>query len=357
MPEGTERTAPAAERVRRRPARRRIDRHGVARSPRDRTCPPTRHGVRVLAAADELRWRPSRLARAFVAQRHGAVGIVFPELSGPYYARVRSPGSRPEPPSTGRRCSSWPPTGREKPPASSVSDLAHRVDGLVVTGRTASDAVVTSIASHDVPIVLLARPPLGDLAGVRAENSGPANALAQHLLSHGRRQLVFVGDPTRSPDVGERWRGVRCALRRAGIDTSRALVPCDGFDVEHGYKAALDLFASGIAVDAVMCANDEVASGVLQAAAAHGLRVPEDIVITGWDDTPLAGARSSTLDDGTPADARARSSRRRAAIRTHPRTTRHLRGARARSVVRRASCGCPPHHSTGLDHPKQRGNP
>ncbi len=309
---------------------------------------------RVLAAADELRWRPSRLARAFVAQRHGAVGIVFPELSGPYYARVIA-GFEDRAAEHRSAVLILATHGRENA-GELVSDLADRVDGLVVMGRTVSDAVVTSIASHDVPIVLLARPPLGDLAGVRAENSAPADALAQHLLSHGRRQLVFVGDPTRSPDVGERWRGVRCALRRAGIDTSRALVPCDGFDVEHGYKAALDLFASGIAVDAVMCANDEVASGVLQAAAAHGLRVPEDIVITGWDDTPLAARAHPPLT--TVRQPMHELGARAAAllferIEGRPVTSVVLRA----SVVRRASCGCPPHHSTGLDHPKQRGKP
>ena len=166
---------------------------------------------RVLAAADELRWRPSRLARAFVAQRHGAVGIVFPELSGPYYARVIA-GFEDRAAEHRSAVLILATHGRENA-GELVSDLADRVDGLVVMGRTVSDAVVTSIARHDVPIVLLARPPLGDLAAVRAENSAPANALAQHLLSHGRRQLVFVGDPTRSPDVGERL--ARRSLRPA----------------------------------------------------------------------------------------------------------------------------------------------
>jgi LacI family transcriptional regulator len=223
-----------------------------------------------------------------------------------------------------------------------VSDLADRVDGLVVMGRTVTDDVVAAIARTSLPVVLLARPPVGGTAAVRAANTAPAGALTRHLLWHGRRHLVFIGDPARSPDVGERWRGVRRVLRGAGLDTEHAVVPCDGFDVEHGYKAGIELFASGNRVDAVMCANDEVAAGVLRAAATSALSVPGDILVTGWDDTAMAA-------------------------RTHPplttvRQPMHQLGARAASLlfdridgratasvvlrtslVVRASCGCTPH--------------
>jgi LacI family transcriptional regulator, galactose operon repressor len=241
---------------------------------------------RVLAAVDELRWRPSRLARAFVAQNHGAVGIVFPDLGGPYYSRVIAGFE--ERAAERRTAVLILATHGRGNAGELVSELADRVDGLIVMGRTVSDAAVAEIAAADVPIVLLARPPVGDVASVRAANTAPAADLAAHVLAHGRRDIVFVGDPAGSPDVSDRWRGVRRTLRRAGVDADRALVPCDGLDVEHGYKAGIDLFATGHRVDAVMCANDEVAAGIYRAAAACELRVPADIVVTGWDDNPMA---------------------------------------------------------------------
>ena len=241
---------------------------------------------RVLAAADDLQWRPSRLARAFAAQSHGAVGIVFPDLGGPYYSQVIAGF---EEMATERRAAVLILATHGRANADElVTELADRVDGLVVMGRTVTDDVVAAIARTNVPIVLLARPPVGDTAAVRAANGAPASALAQHLLWHGRRHLVFVGDPARSPDVSERWRGVRRTLRGAGLDSEHALMPCAGFDVEHGYKAGLELFAAGNPVDAVMCANDEVAAGMLRAAAAAELSIPDDILVTGWDDTPMA---------------------------------------------------------------------
>ena len=292
---------------------------------------------RVLSAAEELRWRPSRLARAFVEQSHGAVGIVFPDLGGPYYSPVIAGF---EEKAAERRSAVLILATHGRANADElVFDLADRVDGLVVMGRTVTDDVIASIAHSNVPVVLLARAPVGDVAAVRTANAAPADALAQHVLSHGRRHVAFVGDPARSPDVSERWRGVRRALQRGGIDVSQALVPCDGFDVEHGYKAGLELFALGNVVDAVMCANDEVAAGVLRAVTGYGLRVPDDVIVTGWDDTPMAA-------------------------RTHPplstvRQPMHELGARAAvllferieghsissvvlrtSLVLRASCGC-----------------
>jgi len=252
---------------------------------------PTRE--RVLAAADELAWRPSRLARAFAVQSHGAVGIVFPDLAGPYFSRVIS-GFEHE--AAERRSAALILGTHERANAEElVIDLADRVDGLVVMGRTVSDDVVSTLARQEIPVVLLARHSVGGVPAVRTDNLGAADALTRHLLEHGRRRIVFVGDPGRSPDVSERWRGVRRALRRAGSSASGTLAPCDGFDVDHGYKAGLELFADGAPFDAVMCANDEVAVGVIRAADASAVAVPNDIAVTGWDDTLMASRQHPTV--------------------------------------------------------------
>jgi LacI family transcriptional regulator len=243
---------------------------------------------RVLAVADELRWRPSRLARAFSEQSHGAVGIVFPDLGGPYYPRLIA-GFEATAAERGAAVLIAATHGRENA-AELVSELADRVDGVVIACRTVSDEVIASLERRERPVVLLARPPLGHLPAVRAANTAPAVALTEHVIGHGCRRIVFVGAPDLSPDVAERWRGVRRALRSAGIDTAAALVRTDGLDVQHGYKVGLDLFDRAASIEAVICANDEIASGVTGAALASGRRVPRDLVVTGWDDSPLANS-------------------------------------------------------------------
>jgi LacI family transcriptional regulator len=292
---------------------------------------------RVLDAADALRWRPSRLARAFVEQAHGAVGIAFPDLAGPYYSQVIA-GFEHEAAARNTAVLILGTHGRANA-NELVLDLADRVDGVVVMGRTVSDDVVATLDRSHRPVVLLARPPVGEVPAVRAANERSAAALARHLVDHGYRNLAFVGEPDRSPDVAERWRGVRQALRRSGLPEPTG-VACGGFDVDHGYQAGLGIFEGGKRFDAVIAANDEVASGLYLAARTHGRRVPDDVAITGWDDTamaarlhpPLTTVRQPMRELGTRAaallfdrmDGRPASS---VLMRTAP--------------VIRQSCGCP----------------
>ena len=308
--------------------------------------------TRVLAAADELRWRPSRLARAFVAQSHGAVGIVFPDLGGPYYPRLIA-GFESTAAERGVAVLIAATHGRANA-AELVSELSERVDGVVVAGRTVGDDVVAALDRPERPVVLLARPPIGSLPAVRAANTAPAAALTEHVVAHGCRRVVFVGAPELSPDVAERWRGVERALRSAGVRTSGALLHIDGFDVGHGYKAGLDLFAREADTEAVICANDEIAAGVIQAALASGRRVPRDVVVTGWDDSPLAAGLHPPL---TTVHQPMHDLGARAARMLFDR----IDGETVRSVVLRAalvvrdSCGCTGKSAGIHPHPTRPG--
>ncbi|XVU20660.1 LacI family DNA-binding transcriptional regulator [Actinoplanes sp. CA-054009] len=257
----------------------------VSRAMRDSdlVTPQTRERVR--AAAHQLRFTPSQSARSLAQGRHAANGIVFPDLVGPYYAEVIL-GYEAAAAATGSSVLILATNGR-RDAAAAVRELAGRVDGLTVLGRTVGDDVIASIAASGVPVVLLARDPVPGVDTLRAGNSHPAKALARHLIGHGHRSVTFLGDPAGSPDVAGRWAGVRAVC--GGV---AQVVPLKGLDLEAGEKAARELFR-GRRPDAVVCANDEVALGVLLAAEAAGLRVPKDLAVTGWDD--LLAARFAGL--------------------------------------------------------------
>lgn len=164
-----------------------------------------------------------------------------------------------------------------------VRDLAARVDGMAVLGQTVGDDVLAGIAATGLPLVLLARDPVGGVDTIRARNDRTARALVAHLIAHGHRRFTFLGDPQGSPDVAGRLAGVRAELSRVGLDVPNP-VPLTGFDLEGGRVAARELLRAGPPPDVVVCANDEVALGVLLAAEAAGLSVPGDLAVTGWDD-------------------------------------------------------------------------
>ncbi len=287
---------------------------------------------RVLRAIEELRYTPSGSGRALANKRHGAMGIVFPDLSGPYYSEVIL-GVEEEMVREGQGLFILGTHGRDNC-GELVLDLMSRVDGLIIMGRTVSDEVVRALEGGRTPIALLARPPIDEIPSVRTENLAPAVALTEHLRRHGHTRLAFVGDPTSSPDSEERWLGFAQVLgEQAG----------EPFAAEFGELAGRE--AAGRALDwgatALLCASDELALGAYRAARSRGLRIPEDIAITGWDDIQLARFVS-------PALTTVRQPMRELGATTARLLFERIAGGEpasavlASGVVIRASCGCEP---------------
>jgi LacI family transcriptional regulator len=167
-----------------------------------------------------------------------------------------------------------------------VLDLAARVDGMVVFGRTVDDQVIADVVRRNVPVLLIARDPVPGTDSVNAENEDSASALCLHLLGHGYRQFAFLGDFESSYDGFQRWTALSRALSEHGIDALDRSVSCS-FDEKGGYAAAGGLLR-GDRPEVLVCANDEIALGAIEAAEQLGLRVPDDVAVTGWDDVMAA---------------------------------------------------------------------
>lgn len=240
---------------------------------------------RVQAIVDELGFQPSRLGQSLADGRHAANGIVFPDLSGPYYAEVVL-GYEEVAAEFGSSVLIVATHNRPNP-VERVLDLARRVDGMVLMGRTVTDEVATRIQRSGLPLVLLARPEIGGADTLNTDNKESARRLVQHLVGHGHRRLAFLGDPAESPDVAGRYEGFRIELRAAGLSVPRAPVRC-GFDVMAGRTAARSILSRPNRPDALVCANDEIALGALEAASDMKLSVPGGVAITGWDDVMAA---------------------------------------------------------------------
>ena len=243
---------------------------------------------RVMAAAEELQYTPSQLGRQLAERRHAANGIVFPDLSGPYYAEVVLGY---EAVAAELRRSVLILSTHGRPDAdSAVRDMAGRCDGLVILGRTVSDTVVEQLAARGIKVVLVARPPIGEVDSVNAENRASAVALAEHLLAQGARRITFVGDPESSPDVAARWAGIQQAVgvSTGSTDVELRLVTVDELDEASGAAVATQALTDGDLPDAFACANDELALGLLARLRQAGVDVPGTVKVTGWDDVMAA---------------------------------------------------------------------
>jgi LacI family transcriptional regulator len=294
--------------------------------------------ARVVAAVDELGYTPSRLGRSLAEGQHAANGIVFPDLSGPYFAEVVL-GYEEVAAELGRSVLILSTHGRQAA-REMVLDLAARVDGLVVLGRTVDDEVLEALARKNLPLVLLARDDIGGFDSVTAENRSSARSLVGHLIAdHGYRDLAFLGDASTSPDTSQRWDGFQRGLEEHGIRAEPRLLPCS-FHEGGGRRAAREVLSEATRPRVLVCANDEIALGAITAAEEFGLNVPDDVAITGWDDVMAARHARPGL---TTVRQPMRQLGARAARRLHERLTGDTSAPRHEvlptQLVLRASCG------------------
>lgn len=124
---------------------------------------------------------------------------------------------------------------------------------------------------------------------IGCENCQGGLAITRHLLEQGCTRIAFVGDASSHyPEFEERYRGYADALAEAGLDVDPALQVDAETSESSGYDAMQALIASGAPFDAVFAASDLIAFGVMRALDEHGLKVPDDVALAGFDDIPMA---------------------------------------------------------------------
>jgi len=161
-----------------------------------------------------------------------------------------------------------------------------RSDGIIVIGQSTEHEALEAAAEKYRPLVVW-----GGHVGhqsyctVGTDNIGGAMAAVDHLLSIGRKRVVFLGDPT-GPEIALRYAGYRQALEQAGEEPQH-VVPAH-LTADAAYDTMRALIASRRRFDAVFAASDVIAISAIRAIAAAGLRVPEDVAVVGFDDVAFA---------------------------------------------------------------------
>lgn len=137
--------------------------------------------------------------------------------------------------------------------------------------------------------------PQSDVTSVGSTNFAGGLAATQHLLSLGHTRIVYIGGPVTATCNHARLQGFRGAMEAAGIRVRDDLVRCEDFFYDDGLAAGMELLGRPDPPTAVFAGCDQIALGVIEAARARGLRVPEDLSIVGFDDTELARLVSPPL--------------------------------------------------------------
>ncbi|RMI14322.1 LacI family DNA-binding transcriptional regulator [Cellulomonas triticagri] len=168
--------------------------------------------------------------------------------------------------------------------------LARGTDALVGVVGVPDPAARVAAAQAGVPLVVVDPrvPGDADLRVVGATNFRGGLDATAHLLGLGHRRVATITGPQDQDNAVARLAGYRTALIQAGLPADDDLVRGGAFGVEAGFRAAEVLLGLDDPPTAVFAASDDTAIGVLRAAREHGVRVPQDLSVVGFDDLPVA---------------------------------------------------------------------
>jgi LacI family transcriptional regulator, galactose operon repressor len=251
--------------------------------------PATRR--RVQEAIDALDYEPSAAARALSTGRTLAVGVVAPFATRPSVVeRLRGIARRIADSGYQLVLLDVDRPGHFEGTLRSVA-VKSRFDGLLVISLPLPESAVARVRSAGIPLVLVDRHEPG-LSGVHIDDRAGGRLAAEHLLGLGHARIGFLGDVESNPygfDSSARRRtGFETALHAAGVGVDRELVLAVPYGREAARTCAEQLLALPTPPTAIFAASDDQAVGVLDAANAVGVSVPDDLSVVGFDDIEIA---------------------------------------------------------------------
>ena len=267
--------------------------------------PETRQ--RVQRAIEELRFKPNLSARSLRLGRTGMIGLALPEIAAPYFAELadhieRAAHARGVTLLIDQTAAD---PDRERQVLKGYGSQV--IDGLIFSpmALTGQDLARQPL---DIPTVLLGeRAAGGALVRVAIDDLTAAREATGHLLDSGRRRVLAVGvdlTPRASgPSLG-RLRGYREAHEQRGLPVDPQLeVRTGGWGRAAGYTGVDRLLRAGTGFDAMFCFNDALAAGAIRAATDHGVAVPDEVGVVGWDDVEESAYSTPSLTSVRPDKA------------------------------------------------------
>ena len=187
-------------------------------------------------------------------------------------------------------------------PTSAASDSyvrllrSRRVAGTIMVACPPSDVRIQALIESRLPTVFIDAIGTGARATyVTSDNADGARQITEHLLDLGHRRIARVTGAETDPSGHDRLAGIRRALAAYGVPEDPDLTLRSDWSTDGAYRATLELLTSGVDFTAVIAESDMMAIGVLRALSEHGLRTPEDVSVTGFDDINLCAFTAPPL--------------------------------------------------------------
>ena len=244
---------------------------------------------RILNVARSLGYERNELARALVKGASGAIGLIVPDITNPFFSDVaRGVSDIAERAGYGViLCNT---DGRVDRELSYVRLMRRkRVDGLLVCSATLDAPFVQDLTAAGTPFVLVSRMSADpDVPYVITDDRAGARLAVEHLVDLGHRRIGFIGGPENVQASRDRMSAYQDVLAEHAITARRGWSDHADFTQAAGRQVGQQILAQADRPTAIFAANDVTALGVLEVAEGLGLRVPEDLSLVGYDDISYA---------------------------------------------------------------------
>lgn len=241
--------------------------------------------TRVLAAVDELGYRPNQQARSLALRRSRTIGFLGYEMATAPFAGRTISGAHDH----ARHHDSMLLIAHTSPDIRQVrrtlDDLIERQVDAIVIAVIGTRRILTPTNVNDIPTILVNCYTVGDaLPSLLPDEEKGGRDATRMLLDAGHRRIAYLAGLPGSWATRRRLKGFRAELRAAGVDEADATVLFGDFHTESGYHLAKTVLDGDSIPTALFCGNDRMALGAYLAILERGLRIPEDISVVGYDD-------------------------------------------------------------------------
>ncbi|MCU1233387.1 MAG: transcriptional regulator, LacI family [Candidatus Solibacter sp.] len=257
----------------------------VSRALRNSSLVSLQTAERIQRIAREAGYRTSAVARSLVTGRSDTIGVVVTNIADPFIAGVVSgiEETADEHDLSVFLANSNAEPEREVRVARKFEE--RRVDGIIVTASRVGAQYVPLLTHMQVPIVLLNNQHPSQFAhSVMIDNVQASLDAMRYLIRLGHRRIAYLGDRSGYQSDAERYQGYHQALREAGLPLEPSLTVHGDGKPEGAEAPAAELLALLQPPTAIFCYNDLSALGAMRQVRKHGLRIPEDISVVGFDD-------------------------------------------------------------------------
>ncbi len=264
--------------------------------------PDSRHRVsgalseEIRKASRRLKYLPNAAASSLRTARTRTVGVIVPDIADPAYPPIIR-GIEDGLAAHGYVAILANTDGDEQRQQRVIETMrARAVDGLILATVAREDAKLSRLAGN-LPVVTVVRASDDTRIAsvVHNEDDGIGRILA-HLVACGHRQIAAIAGPQVLSTGYRRYRSFVRQRKALGLGKAKPNTSfATAFDETEGERCAEELLARGQPFTAIVCANDRLAVGAIAALRRHGLRCPEDISVTGYNDMPLADRLSPAL--------------------------------------------------------------